>query len=157
MNDLVQRVSDRLARRGLHLALAESCTGGLVSAQLTDRPGASRFLIGALVTYSDDAKIRLLGVRADTLATHGAVSEAVVREMAGGARRACAADLAIAVTGIAGPDGGTPDKPVGTVWLAVAAEDSVQTRKLLLRGDRRAVREQTVRAALDMLDRLTTD
>lgn len=151
MNQRVERVCDRLAELGLRLGLAESCTGGLLAARLTDRPGASRFLAGGVVSYSDDLKTRLLGVRPATLATHGAVSEAVVREMLAGALRSCDADAAIAITGVAGPDGGTAEKPVGTVWIAATALGSTAVRSYRFPGDRFAVREQSVRAALDLL------
>ena len=147
----VGSVSEALARLGLRLALAESCTGGLVAARLTDRPGASRFLEAGLVTYSNTAKRELLGVRPDTLAAHGAVSEAVAREMLEGARSRTGAEAAIAITGIAGPEGGTPDKPVGTVWVGAAVHDAVRVRRYGFDGDRAAVREASADAALDML------
>lgn len=151
MTDLVAGVSEALVRRGLRLALAESCTGGLVAARLTDRPGSSRFLEAGLVTYSNGAKASLLGVDPDVIATRGAVSEAVARAMVAGAREATGAEAAIAITGIAGPDGGTPEKPVGTVWIAAAVGDQVRTVRFQFGGDRSAVREAAVAAALDML------
>lgn len=152
--ELVDRVSQGLVRRGLRLAVAESCTGGLVVARLTDRPGASRFLEAGLVTYSNDAKASFLGVDPATLAAHGAVSEAAARQMLEGARRRTGARAALAITGIAGPEGGTPEKPVGTVWIGAAVEDSVELRRYALDGDRGAVRRASVRAALEMLDTL---
>lgn len=147
----VERVSDRLVALDLRLGLAESCTGGLLAARLTHRPGASRFLTGAVVPYSDEMKTRLLGVRPTTLSAHGSVSEAVVREMLQGALRACQADAAIAITGIAGPDGGTADKPVGTVWIGAAVHGVTSARMYRFQGDRGAVREASVQAALEML------
>lgn len=151
MTNRVERVSEALAARGLRLALAESCTGGLVAARLTDRPGASRFLEAAVVVYSDQAKTSLLDVAPDTLAAHGAVSEAVAREMLGGVARRTGARAAIAITGIAGPDGGTPEKPVGTVWIGAALDDRVAVRAFQLDGDRGQVRDAAVDAALELL------
>lgn len=152
MSELVERVSETLARRRLRLATAESCTGGLVAARITDRPGASRFFVGGLVAYSDLAKQQLLGVRRASLAAHGAVSEAVAGEMLDGALRR--ADAALAVTGIAGPDGGTGEKPVGTVWIAAGVGASRAIRRLHLAGDRVQVREASVVAALELLEEL---
>jgi PncC family amidohydrolase len=144
-------VSEALAERGLSLALAESCTGGMVAARLTDRPGASRFLEAGLVTYSNAAKESLLGVERATLEAHGAVSEAVARAMLDGARRATGADAAIAITGIAGPEGGTPEKPVGTVWIGAALGADSVVRRFQLDGDRAAIREASVDASLELL------
>jgi PncC family amidohydrolase len=153
-DSLSERVGKRLEALGLRLALAESCTGGMLSARLTDRPGASRFLQAALVTYSDSMKVRLLGVRQETLAEHGAVSEAVAREMLAGALRQADADAAVAITGVAGPGGGTPGKPVGTVWIAVAVRSHSAVRSYRYPGDRAAVRSASVRSAMEMLDGL---
>jgi PncC family amidohydrolase len=151
MTDRVRRVSEALVARGVRLALAESCTGGLVAARLTERPGASRFLDGAVVAYADRAKETVLGVDPAALEAHGAVSEAVAREMLDGARRLTGAQAAIAITGIAGPDGGTPEKPVGTVWIGAALEGRTRVRGFRFDGDRVRVREASVDAALDML------
>ena len=149
----IERVSEALAERRLRLALAESCTGGLLGAAITDRAGASRFLDASLVTYSNAAKERLLGVQPATLAAQGAVSEQVAKEMAEGARRVTEADLALSITGIAGPDGGTPEKPVGTVWIGLATERVSSAELYRFEGDRRMIREQSVDAALALLDR----
>lgn len=151
---LAGRVSAGLVERGLTLAVAESCTGGLLSARLTDLEGASRFLLAGLITYSNESKIRLLGVPEAAIQAHGAVSEPVARAMAEGARRIAAASAAVAITGIAGPGGGTADKPVGTVWVAASVGDRADARRFLYDGDRAAVREAAVRAALEMLDSL---
>ena len=131
-----------LEARGLTLASAESCTGGLLGARITDVPGASRVYLGGAVTYADREKVRQLGVRPETLAARGAVSEDTVREMAAGMRERAGADLAVAVSGVAGPGGGTEDKPVGTVWLAVAGPgpDQVTAKKVFWPGARDQVR-----------------
>lgn len=154
MSTLVERVGDALVRRGDRLAVAESCTGGLLSARLTDRPGASRFLVAGIVVYSNQAKQALLGVRPETLDAHGAVSQAVAAEMLDGARLVTGADAAIAITGVAGPEGGTPEKPVGTVWIGAAVEDETRVERFRFDGDRSQVREASVGAALTMLDQL---
>ena len=143
------RVAEALTRRGLRLVTAESCTGGLVAARLTDRPGASGYLEAGLVTYSDAAKRELLGVAPATLADHGAVSEAVAREMLHGALRM--GDAAVAVTGVAGPGGGTEEKPVGTVWIGAALGARLDLRRFRFDGDRAAVRRASVDAALELL------
>jgi PncC family amidohydrolase len=152
VSDPVGRVSEILARRQLRLVTAESCTGGLVAQRITDRPGASRFFQAGLVTYSDAAKQSLLGVRQDTLARHGAVSEPVAREMLRGALRL--GDAAVAITGIAGPEGGTEEKPVGTVWIGAGFGDVLEVRRYHFPGDRKAVREASADAALALLETL---
>lgn len=154
MTALAGRVSAGLVERGITLAVAESCTGGLLSARLTDLEGASRFLLAGLITYSNESKTRLLGVPEAALQAYGAVSEPVVRAMAEGARRIASASAAVAITGIAGPGGGTADKPVGTVWVAASVGDRADARRFLFDGDRAAVREAAVGAALEMLDSL---
>lgn len=154
MSAVVERVGDRLIARGERLVLAESCTGGMVTARVTDRPGASRFLVAGLVAYSNEAKESLLGVRQETLIAHGAVSEAVALEMLDGARRRTGAEAAIAVTGIAGPDGGTPEKPVGTVWIGAALGAETRARLFRFDGDRAEVREAATDAALGLLSEL---
>lgn len=138
--DLPQLVAQRLTAMGLTLATAESCTGGTIAQRLAAIPGASAFLKGGVVAYSNEVKMSQLGVSADTLAAHGAVSEETVREMVCGARKRLGADIAVATTGIAGPTGGTPEKPVGTVWIGLAYGDQVVT-KCMHYGDRR---QQTI-------------
>jgi nicotinamide-nucleotide amidase len=139
-------------RDGRRLATAESCTGGFIAKCLTDVPGSSAWFERGYVTYSNAAKSTDLGVSAALIARQGAVSEPVARAMARGALRASGADLAVAVTGIAGPDGGTPGKPVGTVWFAWARRQgtriAVSSRCRRFRGDRDAVRRQTVAQAI---------
>jgi len=160
MNDaslaLATALGQALLGRGLSVATAESCTGGLIAGAITAVAGSSGWFDRGFITYSNDAKIGMLGVRAETLAAHGAVSEAVAAEMAAGALAHSRADLAIAVTGIAGPDGGTPAKPVGTVCFAWARRGrALAAATHRLPGDRAAVRAATVRVALQgLLDRL---
>ena len=140
-----------LLARHWQVTCAESCTGGGIAAAITDVAGSSRWFEAGFVTYANAAKERMLGVSAATLAQYGAVSEEVVREMALGALRQAGADLAVAVSGVAGPDGGSVDKPVGTVWLAWATATDVEVRRCQFSGDRAAVRRQTVQVALEGL------
>ena len=144
-----------LTIRGQSLTLAESCTGGHIADRITDVPGASAVLLAGHVTYSDAAKMSALGVRAETLAAHGAVSGPVVREMAEGARRAAGADLALAVTGIAGPGGGSDAKPVGTVFIALATAGGTEVRQHLNRFDRPTFKYLTAQQAMMMVLRAT--
>lgn len=149
---LAARVGRQLLDAGQHIATAESCTGGWIAKALTDIPGSSQWVLEGFVTYSNAAKQRTLGVAYRAIERHGAVSEAVARAMAAGALRRSGAQSAVAVTGIAGPGGGVPSKPVGTVWLAWAIQRGrrvhVVTQLRYFRGDRDAVRRKTVRAAL---------
>ncbi|HUP08006.1 MAG TPA: competence/damage-inducible protein A [Caldimonas sp.] len=142
-----------LKQRGLTVGLAESCTGGLVGHRLTNVPGSSAYVKGGIIAYSNELKQQSLGVRAETLAAHGAVSEATAAEMATGVRRALSSDLGLAITGIAGPDGGTPDKPVGTVCFALAAADVVHHRRYQLWGTREWVKLLSSQVALDWVRR----
>ena len=139
-DNLVAVVTKKLIAGKHTVATAESCTGGMIGELLTMLPGSSAAFTGGAITYSNAEKIRQLGVREDTLAAHGAVSEPTVREMAAGARDRFATELAVAVSGIAGPDGGTPDKPVGTVWLALATPTGITTKQLAWPGTRDQVR-----------------
>lgn len=147
----VQALAQALRARGWRLATAESCTGGLIAAACTAVAGSSDWLEGGLVTYSNEAKTRWLGVPAALIAQHGAVSEAVALAMTQGALKASGAQLAVAVTGIAGPGGAVPGKPVGTVWLAWGTATALHAERLQLPGDRAAVRAATVHAALQRL------
>jgi len=151
--DLAAVVLEAVRRRRGHLAIAESCTGGLLGARLTAVPGASDVFIGGVVAYADRIKSELLAVPEEVLASHGAVSEETVRAMAVGAQRAFLADCAAAVTGIAGPDGGTPEKPVGTVWLAAAVGANLRAVKRVFPGDRGEIRARAAQAGLDLLRR----
>jgi nicotinamide-nucleotide amidase len=150
---LPEVVADLLRSRGLTLALAESCTGGLLAARLTELPGASAFLLSSFVTYSNEAKVTLLGVPPALLAEKGAVSDEVARAMASGVHRVSGASVGVGITGIAGPDGGTPDKPVGLVFLALSGAAGDWSRRAQFPGDRERVRLQATQAALDMVRR----
>jgi PncC family amidohydrolase len=145
------QIGEIMTRGGLTLAAAESCTGGLVSHRITNVPGSSVYFMGGIIAYANQAKMRLLGVSESTLASHGAVSQETVLEMARGVRQALNADIGIAVSGIAGPGGGSPDKPVGLVWIGLSAADASQARSYLFPGDRLAVKEQSAEAALQMV------
>ncbi len=140
---LAAAVVNALIEKNITIACAESLTGGMLASRIVDVPGASAILNEAYVTYSNEAKMRLLGVSEDTLRNYGAVSAQCAKEMAEGARRAAGADCAISTTGIAGPDGGTPEKPVGLVYVGIATPDGCEAVELHLRGDRRWVRELT--------------
>lgn len=156
LQDLAVRVGAVLSQRGRCLATAESCTGGWIAKVLTDIAGSSAWFERGFVTYSNAAKAELLGVHQTTLVVHGAVSGETVIAMAEGALARSRADTALAVSGIAGPDGGTPDKPVGTVWIAWSVKDAAtRCRRYAFGGDREAVRRQSVIAALEgLLDAL---
>ena len=137
--------------RGWRITTAESCTGGLIAGLLTALAGSSDVVDGGAVTYSNAAKTRVLGVPAEMIVAHGAVSEAVARAMAEGARSTAEVDLAVAVTGVAGPGGGTATKPVGLVWFGVASPGGVIAESKIFPGDRTAVRMATVRHAMALL------
>lgn len=153
---LVEALAVALTARGWMLAAAESCTGGWIAKCCTDRAGSSAWFESGVVSYSNDAKRRLLDVDAGVLEREGAVSRAVALQMAEGARRRSGADAALAVTGIAGPDGGSADKPVGTVWFGWAVGDRpAEAERRVFGGDREAVRRRTVAHALrGLLERL---
>jgi nicotinamide-nucleotide amidase len=150
-------VLDLLRAQGLTLATAESCTGGLVAARLTEVPGSSDVFLGAIVAYSNDVKAAQLGVPQALLAEHGAVSAEVAAAMAQGARAQLGADVAVAVTGIAGPDGGTDDKPVGLVFLHATGPAGELARRLDFPGDRETIRQRSAVAALHLVRRLVTE
>ena len=146
-------VSDALVERRWRIAAGESCTGGLLAKRLTDVPGSSRYVDRAFVTYSNEAKVQLLGVSAADLAAHGAVSEQVATQMAQGARKKAKVDVGVGITGIAGPDGGSEAKPVGTVYIAVSSVLGEAVRLHRFLGTRATVRERAAQTALDMLRR----
>jgi nicotinamide-nucleotide amidase len=152
--DLVEAVTAALRNGGRTLAVAESCTGGLVAKRMTDLAGASDVFLGGVVAYANEVKTGQLGVDPSVLAAHGAVSEVVARGMAEGVARRFGADAGVGITGIAGPGGGTEEKPVGTVWFAAALGDRVVARRERFPGDRRSIRERAAQAALFLLLRL---
>ena len=149
--DFIHELAAALLRRGQMMATAESCTGGLIAAACTDLAGSSAWFERGFVTYSNAAKTELLGVPAALIAAHGAVSEPVARAMAEGAIQHSRAQAAVAVTGVAGPTGGSADKPVGTVWFGWCVEGRTTTELRRFDGDRAAVRAQTVAHALGRL------
>jgi PncC family amidohydrolase len=146
-----ERVGALLANRGLTLATAESCTGGLLAHRITNVSGSSAYYLGGVVAYADQVKEQSLGVRRETLLVHGAVSEETAREMASGARQRIGADVAVSITGIAGPTGGTPEKPVGLVYVALSAPDVEICRRHIWQGDRLTNKQQSAEAALQLL------
>ena len=148
VTNLAAEVVTLLKEKNKTLATAESCTGGMIGAAITSVPGSSEVYGFGFITYANEAKEKLLGVKHETLAAHGAVSPETAAEMAAGARRAANADIAIAVTGIAGPGGGTPEKPVGLVYVGISSDKGTRTLKLNLSGDRDQVRLQTCIKAL---------
>jgi nicotinamide-nucleotide amidase len=150
-NPLEAVIGATLRERGQTLSVAESCTGGLLGARITSVAGSSDYFRGGFVTYTDDVKVSLLGVPADLIAQHTAVSDPVARAMAEGAKRCAGADYALSVTGYAGPGGGTAGNPVGTVFLGLATPRSTEARRLRLPGDRERIRTFAVQYALDML------
>ena len=144
-------IGRQLRQRGLRLATAESCTGGLVADRITDVPGSSDYFAGGVVAYSNAVKVSLLQVSPETLRLHGAVSRETVIEMARGARIVLGADIAVSISGIAGPSGGLPDKPVGTTWIGLSATAGDWARKFIWEGDRRVNKELSAEAALQMV------
>ena len=145
------RVGELLRLHSLHLAVAESCTGGLIGDRLTNIPGSSEYFLGGVIAYAYEAKVRLLGVAWETLEQFGAVSRETVLEMAIGVRRALAADIGLSISGIAGPGGGTPTKPVGLVWIGLSTAGANQAWSYQFSGDRLQVKEQSVAQALRLL------
>ena len=145
------QIGKLLRERGLKLSLAESCTGGLVSDRITNLPGSSEYFWGSVVAYAYDAKVALLGVSWETLNSHGAVSRETVLEMARGARNRLSTDLAVSISGIAGPGGGMDEKPVGTTWIGLVAVDGEWARRFLFSGDRLQNKASAADASLQFL------
>ncbi|MGZ9234690.1 MAG: CinA family protein [Anaerolineales bacterium] len=150
-NSLEIQVGQLLKQRGWKLVVAESCTGGLLGSRITNVPGSSEYFLGGVVAYAYEAKVDLLNVSWDTLNTKGAVSRETVLEMARGIRTLLKADISISVSGIAGPGGGTPEKPVGTTWIGLVAEDGEWAKIFQFSGDREENKVSAVEAALTLL------
>jgi nicotinamide-nucleotide amidase len=150
--DLAAVVLEQLRSRGLKLAIAESCTGGMLGERITSIPGSSNVFLGGVIAYHDDVKRNALGVRAEDIERYGAVSEEVALQMASAVRERMGADVGVSVTGIAGPGGGTPEKPVGLVWIAVRGSEA-RARRFHLVGDRAEIRQRAAQAALEMVRR----
>lgn len=144
-------IGESLREKELKLALAESCTGGLLSSMITDVAGSSEYFLGSIVAYDNGVKQSELGVRATTLKKYGAVSKETALEMARGVKKALQADISAAVTGIAGPGGGTPEKPVGLVFIAVAKGRTTQVQRFVFKGGRKSIKKQSTEAALSMI------
>jgi nicotinamide-nucleotide amidase len=148
---LEERIGELLRKRSLKLATAESCTGGLIASRITDIPGSSAYFLGGVVAYANQVKLDLLGVPPGMLAQFGAVSEQTVLEMARGVRSLLRADIGLSVSGIAGPGGGTPEKPVGTVWIGLSMQNGEQARLFHFRGARLQNKASAAQAALEWL------
>jgi len=151
VSDLAERLGSELAARNLTLATAESCTGGLLADTITDRPGASAYFLGGVIVYSNASKTDLLGVPPVMLARHGAVSGKTALSMAYAVMEHFDADMGIAITGIAGPGGGTPVKPVGATFIALASRDNEMVREFTFNGSRREIKAQAADAALELV------
>jgi PncC family amidohydrolase len=150
-NSLEILVGSILRERGLKLVAAESCTGGLIGSRITDVPGSSEYFLGGIVAYAYEVKVALLNVTWDTLKAYGAVSRETVFEMAKGALIRMGGDIAISVSGVAGPGGGTPEKPVGTVWIGLASADGEWAKEFRFSGNRQQNKSSAATAALQML------
>jgi nicotinamide-nucleotide amidase len=151
LTTIAQQLGEILCKKNAKITTAESCTGGAISEAITSVSGSSQWFEFGFVTYANSAKRQLLGVSEETLEQYGAVSEQVVKQMAQGAIKQSEADYAIAVSGVAGPDGGTEEKPVGTVWVCWQTPSQIWTHKLVLSGDRQAVRTEAVKKSLQQL------
>ncbi len=149
--ELNKQIAEVLAGRNLTIGVCESCTAGMLGAALTSIPGSSKYFLGGIIAYSDDVKERVVGVKRRTLKIHGAVSGQAAREMALGVRRMMHSDIAVAITGIAGPGGGSREKPVGTVFIAVEKRNTITVRKFRFKGKRQTVRRSACTKALVML------
>jgi len=147
-----EEVVKKLRDKKISLATAESCTGGMLGKLITSVPGASEIYGFGFITYANEAKAQILGVNEETLKKYGAVSKETALEMAVGAKRVSGADIAVSVTGIAGPGGGTPEKPVGLVYIAIAYEDKAEFKKLLLNGERETIRKETCENVFELIN-----
>lgn len=146
-----KEIIEKLIEKGITVATAESCTGGMIASAITDVPGASAIFGYGMVTYSNEAKQKILGVKEETLSSYGAVSKETAYEMATGLKEVSHADCAVSVTGIAGPGGGSPGKPVGLVYMGLARGEKVYVKKNLFQGSRETIRKQTVATALALI------
>jgi len=155
--NIEQLIGDELRDRGWRLAVAESCTGGLIGHRITNNSGSSSYYLGSITAYAYRAKVRLLGVSWDTLENHGAVSEESVEEMALGVRHALAADIGLSVSGIAGPTGGTPEKPVGYAWIGLSTPNGIWTLQHNAGGDRIENKQEVAQVALEFLYEFLTN
>ena len=151
MEHLIEQVANRLMVDKLTVSVCESCTGGMLGAALTAVSGSSKFFLGGVIAYSDDVKRKAVGVKSETLARFGAVSAETACEMARGVQRKLQSDIAIAITGIAGPSGGSVDKPVGTVYIALARDKGVRVERFYFKGTRKRIRSSACRHALGLL------
>ena len=150
--DQIEAVVGNLLREGeLNLSVAESCTGGLVGHRITNVPGSSEYFLGGVISYSNEAKQELLGVGDQILIDHGAVSRETVEEMAAGVRTRFGADISVSISGIAGPGGGTDEKPVGLVWIGLSSPEGGSTRRFVFEGGRQEIKAQAAEAALQLL------
>jgi len=150
-------VGDVLRQHAFRLAVAESCTGGLIAHRITNVPGSSLYFVGGMVTYGNEAKEKILGVKAETIAAFGAVSEQVAQEMARGVRLAMDADVGLAVTGIAGPGGGTPEKPVGLTWIGLSMPQGEEAWRFVWQGSRVENKEASAEKALQILVKVLSE
>ncbi|MBD3289023.1 nicotinamide-nucleotide amidohydrolase family protein [candidate division KSB1 bacterium] len=141
-----------LIQNKITISTAESCTGGIIAKQITDVPGASSVFLGSVVSYSDEMKIKMLNVKKETLQEFGSVSESTVREMLEGIDKITASDIGIAISGIAGPGGGTEEKPVGTVFIGINIKGNINIRRMIFSGNRNAIREKSAAYAINMVD-----
>ena len=151
MDSIEKILVEKLIEKGLKISTAESCTGGMIAAKITAVPGASGCFDAGVVTYSNEQKNKLIGVKKDTLESFGAVSQETALEMCKSVKELVSADIGVSVTGIAGPGGGTPEKPVGTVWIGVCSNRTHKALKFLFEGNRDEVRSQTAQKALEMV------
>ena len=157
MSDTAERLGNVLMSKGKTIAVAESCTGGLFCNTVTNIPGSSAFFLGGIIAYSNEAKTQVLGVPAEAMANHGAVSAKTALAMAFGALDHLASDIAVAITGIAGPSGGSEAKPVGTVFIAVASEENMVTQEFHFSGPRAEIKQQSVNAAIELAINFLTE
>ena len=152
VKEIEEQVLELLSKHGLSISFAESCTGGLLSHRITNIPGSSRCYLGSVVSYSNDVKNKLLGVAEETLKEHGAVSRQCATEMADGVRKLLCSDIGVSITGIAGPGGGTQEKPVGLVYIALSSKDGTECKKFNFSGNRKENKKSSADAALAMLE-----